>query len=299
MPEQTTTTTTVPVLFTTPDVITAPDGATFMSLDVPQAESSSGALQVLEVVVPPEANTLNLVWNMLMFDRLQQDTIDAGYMTIIITANLQSGGEVTALDAPIQIRLPVPPVGSVLAYSRDDITWTLIPQLLSPLLPEGQPDGYFIESDGTVTLFTRHLTSFGIRKPQSAIDLSVVKLDIVSGQVSRAVATGGTSEDMIRFKTLSLPGICTVTDSGLIYGVSAGICTVVASRGGGSIYLDTSSSTFSTKVISAIVPLIPPVERLPLMLQLAALVFLCVLLGFLGNRMWLTFLGYRSHNSQN
>ena len=270
-----------------------------MTLDVPQAAASTDTPQVLAVVVPPEANTLNLVWNMLMFDRLQQDTIDAGYMTVIVTARMQSGEDVSKLDAPIQIRLPIPPADSVLAYSEDDISWTLIPQLSAPLLPEGQPDGYFVEADGTITLFTRHLTSFGIRKPQSAIELSVVKLDIVSGQVSRAVATGGTSEDQIRFKTLSLPGICTVTDSGLIYGVSAGICTVVATRGGGSIYLDTSSSNFSTKVVSAILPLIPSVERLPLMLQLAALMILCILLGILANRMWQTLLVYRSHNSKN
>lgn len=268
-----------------------------MSLDVPQAEASIGTPQELIVIVPPEANTLNLVWNMQMFDRLQQNTIDEGYMTVVITASLQSGGDVSDLDAPIQIRLPVPPEGAVLAYSVDRITWIEIPQLSTPLLPEGQPDGYFVEGDGTVTLFTRHLTSFGIRKPQSALDLAVVKLDIVSGQVSRAVATGGTSEDMIRFKTLSLPEVCTVTDTGLIYGVSAGVCTVVATRGGGSIYLDTSSSSFSTKVVSAIVPLVPPVERLPLALQLVVLTILSLLLIALGRRMWLTILGYQSNRT--
>lgn len=279
-------------------MITASDGATIMQMSVPQVAGSTGAApMVIAVVVPPEANTENLVWHMMMNDRLQQSTINEGYMTINVTAALPSGGNVTALEAPIQIHLPAPPADGVLAHSRDDITWTRIPQMLTPSLPDSAPDGYFVEADGTITLLTRHLTSFGIRKPQAPLELSVVNIDIVSGSVSRAVAAGGTSEDPIRYKTLSDPGVCTVTDSGLIYGVSAGICTLVATRGGGSIYLDTSSSTFSTKVVSAIVPLVPPVEHLPLLLQLAALIALCVLLGILGNRARIAIRGYRSDSA--
>lgn len=281
-------------------MITASDGATIMQMDVPQAlGTTDGAPIVVAVMVPPEANTEKLVWTMMMNDRLQQSTIDEGYMTISVTAELPSGGRVTRLSAPIQILLPAPPADGILAYSQDDITWTKIPQILTPELPENAPDGYFVEPDGTITLITRHLTGFGIRKPQAALELAVVKIDIVSGSVSRAVAAGGMSEDPIRYRTLSAPSVCTVTDSGLIYGVSAGVCTVFATRGGGSIYLDTSSSTYSAKVVSAIVPLVPPVDNLPLMLQLAALITLCVMLGILGNRMWIIFLGYRSNNSSN
>lgn len=270
-----------------------------MQMDVPQAVGSTEvAPMIIAVMVPPEANTENLVWNMMMNDRLQQTTIDDGYMTITVTAQLPSGGDVTKLDAPIQILLPPIPTGGVLAYSRDNITWTRIPQLLVPSLSDNAPDGYFVEPDGSITLITRHLTSFGIRKPQAPLELSVVKIDIVSGSVSRAVAAGGTSEDPIRYKTLSDSSICSVTDSGLIYGLSAGVCTVIATRGGGSIYMDTSSASFSAKVVSAIVPLVPPVQNLPLLLQLTVLIALCVLLGVFGNRMWLTFRGFRSNSTK-
>ena len=250
-------------------------------------------------MVPPEANTANLVWDMSMNSRSQQETIDEGYVTINVKATSRSGSNITSLDAPIQILLPKPPTDGVLAYSQDDIIWTLIPQLTEPVLPEDMQDGYFIEADGTVTLFTRHLTGFGIRKPQTPLELSVIKIEIVSGSVSRAVAVGGISEDPIRYQTISDLSVCKVTDSGLIYGVSAGICTVFATRGGGSIYLNTSSLTFNTKVVTAIVPLVPPVATLPLILQLAALIALCLLLGILGNRMWLRIVGYRSNNTRN
>ena len=109
---------------------------------------------------------------------MQQSTVDEGYMTIEVTANMQSGDSVTRLDAPIEIMLPAPPLDGVLAYSRDGITWTLIPQLLVPTLPDNQEDGYFVEADGSIRLITRHLTGFGIRKPQAPLALSVAKIDI-------------------------------------------------------------------------------------------------------------------------
>jgi len=296
----TTTTTTIPPLFTTADVTTAIDGATAMTMDVPEiAGANSGAPAVIEVIVPPEANTANLVWDMSISDRSQQASIDEGYITIDVTATLRSGGDVTSLDAPIRILLPKPPTDGVLAYSRDDIHWTLIPQLAEPVLPDDMQDGYFIEADGSVSIFTRHLTEFGIRKPQTPLDLSLIKVEVVSGSVSRAVAVGGTSEDPILYETTSDSGVCKVTDSGLIYGFSAGVCTVFATRGGGSKYLNTSSSSFNTNVVQAIVPLVPPIKTLPLMLQIVALMFLCVLLGILGNRAWFRINGYRSNTTRN
>ncbi|MEO5974866.1 MAG: IPT/TIG domain-containing protein [Ilumatobacteraceae bacterium] len=294
-----TTTTTIAPLFDAPTTITASDGATIMQMDIPQTSGSpDSAPIIIAVVVPPAANTENLVWNMMMSDRVQQSTINEGYMTIEVTANMQSGDSVTSLDAPIAIMLPAPPLDGVLAFSRDGITWTLIPQLLVATLPEGQEDGYFVEADGSITLLTRHLTGFGIRKPQAPLELVVAEVDIVSGSVSRATATGGTSEDPVRYETMSDPSICKVTDSGLIYGLNAGTCTVFATRGGGSIYLNTSSSTFSTTVVSSITPLVPSVANMPLILQIVALIALCVLLGILGNRARLTISGYRSNSTK-
>ena len=269
-------------------------------MDVPESAAvTGGAPTVIEVIVPPEANTANLIWDMSISDRSQQASIDEGYITVDVTATLRSGGDVTSLDAPIRIRLPRRPTDGVLAYSRDDIHWTLIPQLAEPVLPDNLPDGYFVEADGSISIFTRHLTGFGIRKPQTSLALSLIKVEVVSGSVSRAVAVGGTSEDPILYETTSGSGVCKVTDSGLIYGFSAGVCTVFATRGGGSKYLNTSSSSFNTNVVQAIVPLVPPIKTLPLLLQIAALMFLCVLLGILGNRAWFRINGYRSNTTRN
>lgn len=285
-------------------------------------------VEVVQVVVPPAANTQNLVWDMSMSDSSNQAVlvsqsttdsqsptaiqaptdnqaiatnssgVDIGYITVGVTAKSSSGQLVTSLDAPIEIYLPkARPEDGVLAWSRDNITWRPISQLLVRSLPAGQPDGYFVEADGTITVLSRHLTGFGIRKPQIPLQLSVAKYDIVSGSVSRAMTKGGASEDPVQYKTLSDPSVCAVTDAGLIYGLGAGVCTVIATRGGGSIYLDTSSSIVTTKVVGAIAPLVPPVGRLTLAIQLGALVVMCVLLLMFGRRLWLTIRGYRSHES--
>lgn len=290
-------------------------------MEVPQVVTPSvGATPqvapVIEVVVPPAANTQNLVWNLSMSDSSNQSVVDdqstvdnqttvvnefgvdVGYITASLTATLPSGEKVTSLDAPIEIRLPkARPEDGVVAWSQDDITWRPIRQLLVRELPAGVVDGYFVETNGTIIVLSRHLTSFGIRKPQAPLKLSVARFDIVSGSVSRAVTEGGTSEDPIRFQTMSDPSVCAVTETGLIYGLSAGTCTVTAKRGGGSIYMDTSSPIVNAKVVGAIVPVVPKVGRLALAIQLAVLVALCVLLLTLGRRMWLTIQGHRSHRA--
>ena len=94
-----------------------------------------------------------------------QSKVDRGYVTVGVTATTQAGKSVMSLDAPIQIHIPkIPPTGSIVAWSQNDIIWSVIPKLLSPALPDEASIGYFVESDRTITVFSRHLTSFGIRK---------------------------------------------------------------------------------------------------------------------------------------
>ena len=243
----------------------------------------------VEVIIPPAANSGNLVWGMSI-DRSNQAAIDEGYITVCLSAMRSSGEYVTSFAAPLQIRMPKPPLNGVLAFSRNNITWTVISRLVERALPDEAQDGYFVEADGRIIVFTRHLTCFGFRKPQAPLDMSIAKFDIVTGSVSRALATGGTGEDLIRYQTMSDPSVCEVTETGLIFGNSAGTCTVYATKGGGSFYLDASSPTIDIKVVDAIVPLVPlapGVGRLALAVQLAVLavlVAMCVLLVTLGRR---------------
>jgi hypothetical protein len=73
-----------------------------------------------------------------------------------------TGDAVTQFAAPLTVHLSALAPGEVPAYSHDGTSWTFIPQLQSPNLPDGQPDGYYVYSDGSVDIYTRHATLYGL-----------------------------------------------------------------------------------------------------------------------------------------
>jgi hypothetical protein len=79
-----------------------------------------------------------------------------------------STGPVTNLQAPMKIHIGASQGNFVPAYSQDGTSWKTIPRLSSPELPAGQSDGYFVNADGSVDIYTRHLTFFGLLKDTQA-----------------------------------------------------------------------------------------------------------------------------------
>ena len=67
---------------------------------------------------------------------------------------------------------------SVPAYSHDGTTWTTIPQLDSPQLPATQPDGYYVNADGSADIYTRHATYFGLLLDTQAPSTPKLKIQI-------------------------------------------------------------------------------------------------------------------------
>lgn len=98
---------------------------------------------------------------------------------ITVTVNNQL---VTQLNAPLVIHFAN--AGTTIpAYSRDNVTWTNIPRLSSPALPAGQQDGYFVNTDGSYDVYTRHLTYFGLLKDAQAPTVKSVKAVRKGGKV--------------------------------------------------------------------------------------------------------------------
>ena len=87
---------------------------------------------------------------------------------IQIVATDSSGQEVTSLAQPMTIHVGSPPGNYVPAYSQDGTSWTPMPRLSSPELPAGQPDGYYVNADGSIDIYTRHLTYFTLLKDVQA-----------------------------------------------------------------------------------------------------------------------------------
>jgi hypothetical protein len=91
-----------------------------------------------------------------------------GDTTIQLTVTDGSGTKVTSFLEPIIIHIPASAASGVPAYSEDGITWVTIPQLPTPSLPDGQPDGYYRNADGSVDIYTRHATLFGLLEDTQA-----------------------------------------------------------------------------------------------------------------------------------
>jgi CSLREA domain-containing protein len=72
------------------------------------------------------------------------------------------GTRITTFDPPLQLEFPPEPEGWVPGYSEDGKHWTPIPRLSSPSLPAAWPDGYYVQADGSILVFTRHATLFGV-----------------------------------------------------------------------------------------------------------------------------------------
>jgi hypothetical protein len=73
-----------------------------------------------------------------------------------------TGQPVTQFAAPLVIHISGLPAGQVPAYSHDGTSWTTIPQLSSPDLPASQSDGYFLNPDGSIDIYTHHATLYGL-----------------------------------------------------------------------------------------------------------------------------------------
>ena len=91
-----------------------------------------------------------------------------GSTTVQLTVTDSSGVQIHQFAAPLVIHISASQVGDVPAYSQDGKTWVTIPRLDSPNLPDGQQDGYFRNTDGSIDIYTRHATYFGLLKDSQA-----------------------------------------------------------------------------------------------------------------------------------
>ena len=106
-----------------------------------------------------------------------------GDTTIQLTVTDGSGTKVTSFLKPIIIHIPAGAGSGVPAYSEDGITWVLIPELSTPSLPDGQPDGYYLNADGSVDIYTRHATLFGLLKDTQAPTAPTLKARVSGNKV--------------------------------------------------------------------------------------------------------------------
>jgi hypothetical protein len=101
-------------------------------------------------------------------------------LTVTDTA---TGAAITSFQQPITIHLSASQAGDTPAYSHDGVSWTPIPRLSSPTLPTGQQDGYVLNADGSIDIFTLHATLFGLLTDAQAPSKPAVAATLAGGKL--------------------------------------------------------------------------------------------------------------------
>jgi hypothetical protein len=238
------TTAAIPSASTTTPITQAIIAATGGTLTAQIPGVSGGT--TLTVVAPAGATTDNFTLSLLLASNGTDTT--PGHTAIKLTAATTTGGTaVTTFEKPLAITLPAGAAGSVSAWSIDGFSWSTLPLLTSASLPAGQADGYFINADGTYTLFTRHLTIFGFRKAQDAYASSSSALGIQMGKTAQLTSAGGSGSGAVNYSTTT-PLVCSVSSSGLVTALAAGTCTLNSQKLASGIYLDAKAAAVNITV---------------------------------------------------
>jgi len=231
--------------------ITIPPGASFIS----------GAT----IIIPTSGITFTLVDSAASGLKTSLASL---VFTVTATDNA-TGAIVNKFSKPVTINFPYPAAVSttttsnigIPAWSVDGLTWNLIPSLTSADLPSSLNEGYFINPDGTITIYTRHLTVFGLRLKQSPLIISAPNKDIEPTKLMQLNLSGGSGLGSVKY-TSSTPTLCSVNAAGFITAIKIGTCLVSASKLGSETYLDTTSNELSISVANpqVVAPKTPTVE---------------------------------------
>jgi hypothetical protein len=135
-----------------------------------------------------------------------------------------------------------------------------LPLLATPELPAGQRDGYYVNSDGTIWIFTRHLSMFGVLAEQ-AIPLNIASTvnNLNPGDTAQLTVTGGEGEGQLVVESLT-PGVCTIDANLVVTSIASGTCTVRATKGTSGRFLEATTS-LSLTVAGQSVPSVESPEK--------------------------------------
>jgi uncharacterized repeat protein (TIGR02543 family) len=178
-------------------------------------------------------------------------TVLLGMVTLKVEILDNFGAVIPQLRVPITINFLNTAGDNIVAQSSDGFIWTPVPLLAGTTLPEGQEDGYYIDSDGVVVIVSTHLTQFGMRRAQNALFQATVSASrLLVGTVGSVAASGGSGTGSIRYNT-STPTICSVSSTGAVKGLQAGSCLLTATRGGDVFFLHSTASQVRIQITEA------------------------------------------------
>jgi hypothetical protein len=158
-----------------------------------------------------------------------------GHTVVQINVTTASGDAVTEFSAPLVIHISSLGAGQTPAYSHNGTTWTMIPQLGSPSLPDNQPDGYFTNSDRSIDIYTRHATLFGLLLDTEAPTKPVVTARITGAKL-RLTAKATDNVRVTSYRLLENGHLVErTTQPGLVLTTHIGEFQIVAVDGAGNL----------------------------------------------------------------
>ena len=210
------------------------------------------------LIVPPLATSTQTIWTVA--PTVSLNDVSSGYATVIIQAKVATppssdgvtggpdsglpGSAITKFAVPIQININRPASDGVPASSIDNgLTWQPMTLITGSTLPANLNDGYAIGADGSIIIYTRHLSLMGIRKPTPTVDLASATNFLQLGESAALTVTGGAGSGDVKYVSQT-PKICSVAPTGFVVGLAAGNCLVTATKYASEIFLDTTSNAF-------------------------------------------------------
>jgi hypothetical protein len=139
----------------------------------------------------------------------------AGTTPIRLQVTDAAGKPVTSFREPLEIVFA--PGSGTPGYSRDGRTWTAIPRITGPRLPNGYADGWFAAADGSIHVLTTHATDFGIlakgAKIAPALRLTAVSTKRQGAKLMVRVATSLPARIQVRLQGASATAVRTSSTS--------------------------------------------------------------------------------------
>ncbi|MEY5018230.1 MAG: hypothetical protein RJB54_148, partial [Actinomycetota bacterium] len=204
-------------------------GSVLVSITVPAGTTDSAAeLSVKPLTTPAEVS---------------QGIIDLD-ITMRLLANNQS---ITDLNKVMEIRYWTPFIGGAPSLIESGLRVNTLTRLQSPGLVAGLQNGYYVNSDGTYSIFTRSLSSFIFAQPQSKLLLTHFTKSIYVGQSTKLRIKGGSGIGEVSFRSIN-SGICSVSSIGTVTGLSSGDCLIQVAKEGTIRFLSALSNTLMISV---------------------------------------------------
>lgn len=201
---------------------------------------------LVKLLIPGQATTIKTVFLISAYSSDEETA--AGYFIARIAAVASNGTPIRRFKEAIEISIPAGSKEGFPYWSYDGNRWYRLIKLETEELPSNLHAGYFVEDDGRIAIFSDYLMLFGFRKPQAPLSIisPIEKLSVLATTALKSV--GGSGSGQLVYKS-STDSICSISESGVVTGLSEGNCLVSALKAASGILADTSSKQISIKII--------------------------------------------------